>query len=30
VIEDARPFFPEDWPETLVPPILEFWEEIEN
>jgi pimeloyl-ACP methyl ester carboxylesterase len=27
-VEDARLFFPEDRPETLAPPILEFWDEI--
>src|SRR5215470_10004024 len=27
-VEDARLFFPEDRPDGLAPPILEFWDEI--
>ncbi len=27
-VEDARLFFPEDRPDTLAPPILQFWDEL--
>jgi pimeloyl-ACP methyl ester carboxylesterase len=27
-VEDARLFFPEDRPDTLVPPVLAFWDEV--
>jgi hypothetical protein len=27
-IEDARLFFPEDRPDALARPILEFWDEM--
>ena len=27
-VEDARLFFPEDRPDTLAAPMLEFWDEL--
>jgi hypothetical protein len=27
-VEDGRLFFPEDRPETLAAPMLEFWDEL--